>query len=126
MTEITDTQPALPSTSNTSLVSNNVYDVLKSIVQLYLPASATLYFSLAAIWGFPNPEAVVSTAAAVATFGGVVLKISSKAYTNSGAAFGGAINVSTSDDGKKVFTLELNQGPEAIEQMDAINFKVNR
>lgn len=126
MTDITNTDTPMPSASNTPLVSNKVYDILKIIVQLYLPASATLYFSLAAIWGFPNAEAVVSTAAAVATFGGVVLRISSKAYANSGAGYGGAINVSTSQDGKKVFTLELNQGPEAIEKMDAINFKVNR
>jgi len=108
------------------LFSNKVYDRLKETVQLYLPSSATLYFSLAAIWGLPNAEAVVATAAAVATFGGVVLKISGKVYSASGAAYGGAINITTNQDGAKVFTLELNGDPEAIEAMDNINFKVNQ
>ena len=34
-------------------MSNKMYDVLKWIAMVFLPALATLYFALAGIWGFP-------------------------------------------------------------------------
>ena len=43
-------------------MSNNLYDVLKWIAQIALPALATLYFALAEIWGFPYAAEVVGTA----------------------------------------------------------------
>ena len=61
-------------------MSNKVYDVLKAIAQLWLPAIATLYFALAGIWGLPYAEEIVGTIAAVDTFLGVVLGISSAQY----------------------------------------------
>lgn len=61
-------------------MSNELYDKLKFIVQLVLPACGTLYFALAGIWGFPYGEQIVGTIAAVTTFLGVVLKISSVQY----------------------------------------------
>ena len=61
-------------------MSNKVYDVLKFIAQILLPALGTLYFALAGIWGFPYAEQVVGTITAVDTFLGVVLGISSANY----------------------------------------------
>lgn len=61
-------------------MSNKVYDVLKYIAQIVLPALATLYFALAGIWGFPYGEEIVGTITAVDTFLGVILKISSNNY----------------------------------------------
>lgn len=61
-------------------MNNKVYDVLKYIAQIVLPALATLYFALAGIWGFPYAEQVVGTISAVDTFLGVILKISSNNY----------------------------------------------
>lgn len=61
-------------------MSNKMYDVLKMIAQVVLPASATLYFALAGIWGFPYGEEIVGTITAVDTFLGVVLGISSAQY----------------------------------------------
>lgn len=63
-------------------MSNNLYDVLKWIAQLFLPAAATLYFALANIWGLPYGEEIVGTITAVDAFLGVILGISSKAYYN--------------------------------------------
>lgn len=57
-----------------------IYDALKFIAQILLPAVGTLYFALAGIWGFPYPEQVVGTITAVDTFLGVVLGISSAKY----------------------------------------------
>lgn len=61
-------------------MSNKVYDVLKYITQIGLPAVGTLYFALSGIWGFPYAEQVVGTITAIVTFLGVLLGISSANY----------------------------------------------
>ena len=61
-------------------MSNKLYDILKYIAQIVLPALGTLYFALASIWGFPCGEQVVGTIAAVDAFMGALLKISSDRY----------------------------------------------
>jgi hypothetical protein len=61
-------------------MSNKVYDILKYIAQIVLPAIGTLYFALAGIWGFPYGEQIVGTITAVDTFLGVVIGISSANY----------------------------------------------
>ena len=61
-------------------MSDKVYDVLKWIAQILLPALGTLYFALAGIWNFPYAEAVVGTITAVDTFLGVLLGISTINY----------------------------------------------
>ena len=61
-------------------MNNKVYDVLKWIAQMLLPALGTLYFALAGIWGFPYGEEIVGTITAVVTFLNVILKISSNNY----------------------------------------------
>lgn len=62
------------------MMSNRLYDVLKYIALVVLPALGTLYFALAGIWGFPWGEQIVGTITAVDTFLGVILKVSSDAY----------------------------------------------
>ena len=59
---------------------NKIYDILKWVTMIVIPGLGTLYSALAAIWGFPLGEQVVSTCAAVTTFLGVVLGISSINY----------------------------------------------
>lgn len=61
-------------------MSNKMYDILKYIAQIILPAIGTLYFALASIWGFPYAEQIVGTITAVDTFLGVLLKISTDSY----------------------------------------------
>lgn len=61
-------------------MSNKLYDVLKYIAQIGLPAVGTLYYALSAIWGLPYGEQIVGTITAVDTFLGTLLMISSSAY----------------------------------------------
>lgn len=61
-------------------LSNNAYDILKWIAQILLPALGTLYFALSKIWGLPWSTEVVGTIAAVDTFLGALLGISSAEY----------------------------------------------
>ncbi len=59
---------------------DKVYDVLKWIAMVVLPALGTLYFALAGIWKLPYAEQVVGTVTAVDTFLGVMLGVSSIHY----------------------------------------------
>lgn len=61
-------------------MSNMVYDILKFVAQIFLPALGTLYFALAEIWGFPYGAEVVGTITAVDAFLGALLGISTMKY----------------------------------------------
>ena len=61
-------------------MSNKTYDVLKFIAQIVLPALATLYVTIAGLWGLPYPKEISGTVMAVDTFLGAVLMISSANY----------------------------------------------
>ena len=61
-------------------MSNKVYDVLKFIAMILLPALGTLYFALAGIWNFPYGEEILGTITAIDTFLGALLGISSANY----------------------------------------------
>lgn len=61
-------------------MSNKVYDVLKWVVMIVLPAISTLYVALAGIWGWPYADETAGTIAAVTTFMGAVLMFSSAQY----------------------------------------------
>ena len=54
-------------------MSNRAFDILRLIGELILPALATLYAALGAIWGFPYIEAIVGTIAAVTAFIGAIV-----------------------------------------------------
>lgn len=54
-------------------MSNQAFDVLRLIGELILPALATLYAALGAIWGWPYIEAIVGTIAAVTAFIGALV-----------------------------------------------------
>lgn len=61
-------------------MTNKVYDILKYIAQIGLPALATLWFTIAQIWNFPYGEEVLGTIAAIDTFLGALLRLSSVKY----------------------------------------------
>lgn len=61
-------------------LNNKVYDILKFVAQILLPAIGTLYFALARIWNFPFAEEIVGTITAVDAFLGALLGISTIQY----------------------------------------------
>lgn len=62
------------------MLNNRIYNILKYVAQIALPAIGTLYFALAGIWGFPYGEEIVGTITAIDTFLGVLIGISSATY----------------------------------------------
>lgn len=63
-------------------MSNETYDLLKKICLYILPGLATLWISLAKIWGLPYGTEIGATITAIDTFLGVCLGISSAKYWN--------------------------------------------
>lgn len=59
---------------------NKVYDVLKYVAIVGLPATGVLYAALAKIWGFPYGVEIVGTITAIDTFLGALLQISTHNY----------------------------------------------
>ncbi len=62
-------------------MSNRMYDLLKWIAMILLPAIGTLYLALAGIWELPYAKQVVGTVTAVDTFLGALLGIASAQYS---------------------------------------------
>ena len=61
-------------------MTNKTYDILKWIALILLPALATFYAAIAAVWVLPYTEQVVGTITAVDTLLGTLLKISADKY----------------------------------------------
>ena len=61
-------------------MSDTVYDILKYIALIALPAFGTLFFALSSIWGIPYGEQIVGTITAIDTFLGALLGISTYKY----------------------------------------------
>lgn len=60
--------------------SNRVYDVLKWLCLIVLPAAGVLYAALSGLWGWGYTQEVVGTITAVETFLGALLGVSTAQY----------------------------------------------
>lgn len=63
-------------------LNNKLYDVLKWITLVVIPALATAYVGLAAIWGWPYADAISKTSCVVCALLGALLGISTAEYRN--------------------------------------------
>jgi len=108
----------------TPLFSNRMYDVLKYIAIVFLPAAGALYFGLSGIWGLPYGEQVVGTVTVLDTFLGTVLLLSSRSYNNSDAKYDGALVVQQKDQDTDVYRLEAKGPLEDLKDKKEITFKV--
>ena len=61
-------------------MNDKLYDILKYVAQIALPALGAFYFAISQIWGLPYGEQIVGTIAAVDTLLGVLLGISTYNY----------------------------------------------
>lgn len=71
------------------MIPNKVYDVLKWVCMVGLPALATLWFALGKIWGFPYLAEIEATIIAIDTFLGAILGISTISYNKINDSIGG-------------------------------------
>lgn len=61
-------------------LDNKVYDVLKWVALVVLPAVATLYTALAGVWGLPFAQEIPATITAIDLFIGALLGVSTAQY----------------------------------------------
>ena len=65
---------------------DKIYDVLKWVTMIVLPALATAYVGLASIWGWPYADEVAKTTAVICTLLGALLGISTAQYNKANYA----------------------------------------
>lgn len=65
-------------------IPNRVYDCLKWVCLIFAPALITLLTTIFTLYNIPNVEVVTGTIAAIATFIGALIGVSSKAYKKKG------------------------------------------
>lgn len=109
-------------------MTNRLYDVLKFLAQIVLPALGTLYFTLGEIWGLPAVTEVVRSIVALDTFLGVVLHLSASAYNRSDAKYDGDFVIEEKAGGGKTVSLQLNDDPQSqdLEAKDELRFKMQK
>ena len=98
-------------------IKSELYDILKRIAMLYLPAAGTLYFTLAQIWHLPAGDEVVGSITAIDTFLGIALHLSSASYSGDGS-----IVTKVGDQGQPVMSFTLNTPPEELTGKKSVLF----
>jgi hypothetical protein len=99
--------------------STKMYDALKSAAQIWIPAAGTLYFTLSGIWGLPDATKVVGSITAFDLFLGVILGLSSAAYSVVGD---GNLVVDKSDPTS--LGIQLTTAPEVMASQKSITLVV--
>lgn len=61
-------------------INDKLYDVLKWVVMIVLPALSTAYVGLAAVWGWPLADEVAKSCSVVCVLLGALLGISTAEY----------------------------------------------
>ena len=102
------------------VLNDKVYEILKWLVQILLPACATLYAALAGLWGFPFVEQVVGSISAICVFLGACLKISSSNYSGDAT-----LNVDTTKEEGEQYSLTVNSDWSALAEKKSFMVTVN-
>lgn len=107
-------------------ISNRMYDTLKYISLVILPAISAFYFGLGDVWNLPKVTEVVGTIAVLDTVCGLILNRISINYRNSDHRFDGHIDV-VEDEGAKLYSLNVDGDPaEVLDRKAEVTFKVNK
>lgn len=113
-------------TNSKMILKNPTYDKLKSTVTLVLPALGALYFALAKIWGLPFAEEIVGSLAALATFGGVMLKVSENNYQSDEGNFDGTVKTLETPKGEpNDHFLEFNAPLDELTKSKTVTLRVD-
>lgn len=108
---------------NPTDLSPKMYDFLKRLVQLYLPAFGTLYATVGGLWGLPYVTEVLGTIVAVATFLGVIIGISHQKYLSDDSNFDGDVYISPVPGAAPEVHMTLGEEPERLKGRETITLK---
>jgi hypothetical protein len=63
-------------------MSNKTFDILRTIVEIVLPAISAAYFGLSEIWGLPVPDKICGTIAVLITFISAFINVKRMQYND--------------------------------------------
>lgn len=111
---------------NTFKLPDKVYDFIKRLVTVVLPAGTALLSALGAIWGWEVGQ-ILQTTGAVALFLGAVLGISNVPFQRAGGGVAGDLRIVTmpGHDGGEVRTsvVAFNEDPGVLHDGQEIRLK---
>ena len=97
---------------------NGVYDVLKYLALIGLPAFGSFWMVVGGIWNIGHTDEVVKTIVAVATLLGALLVLNQVRWNNSDAKYDGVIDPVTANTQTSDTALNLK-----VDEYDAANQK---
>jgi len=103
--------------------SNKVYDKLKFLAQIVLPALGTLYATVSGLMKWPNTEEVVGTIMAVDFFLGTILGLSTNKAERSGQLYDGTIKVDSAPEQNNV-NVDFHKEFEEYNDQKEVRLKV--
>lgn len=113
-------------TGKPAWMPNNVYDVLKWLALIALPAFGTFYFTLAPLWNLPAANQVAGTTLALTTLLGTLLGLATQNYNKSDSKFDGTLVISDAANPDVPTNYNFNVGDiDALETKGAVTLKVD-
>ena len=107
-------------------LSDSVYNFLKWIALIALPAFGTFYFTLAPLWGLPAANQVAGSTLALTTLLGALLGLATRNYNRSDSKFAGELVISDAADPERPTKYHFNVGDlDALESKGAVTLKVS-
>lgn len=106
------------------MITGKLYDWLKYLAQIVLPALGTLYFTVAGIWHIGGADKVVGTIMSIDLFLGVLLGISQMNF-NKGIENAGEMHID--ENGLKSFVLDADKvDVDKLDEKTEVRFKVKK
>jgi len=102
-------------------LNNKVYDALKWITMIALPAFSAFYFLLAGVWNLPLAGEVVATLAGVTTLLGALLGLSTAKYNKTAD---GTVTISQDNTVAEPIKLNVDHTLEGLMAKSSITLKV--
>lgn len=109
------------------MLPSKLYNIVKYMVLIAIPAVSSAYFTLAGELNLPYARQVVGTLAVLATLLGTLTGVSSRIYNagqNTGP-FDGNLDIVESDT-SLIHQLEIKTPPEQLADKDQVVFKVRK
>lgn len=107
------------------ILSNRLYNALKWVALIALPASATAYMGLSALWTLPNPTEVTGTVVVVEVLLGSLLGLSTAQYNRNENRYDGTLNIDETDV-SKIHTLDISTPPDELSGQNEMRLKINK
>jgi hypothetical protein len=117
------------------ITDEKLYDRLKWVAQIFLPALGALVFALSGVWGFDTTGKIVGSIAAVDAFLGLLLKKSNDNYAIDLATlyqaemsnpnnFDGDLYISPGEGENPDLTAAWNEHPDEFKDKETVTLRV--